>query len=174
MAYLPLTETLLLRPLRPEDAIPMAALANNPLISNQLRDYFPHPYTVEDAQAFIHWTLEQEGEVTHTFAIEGQGILTGVCGLIPGADVHRFSAEIGYWLGEPFWGQGIATVVADALARYAFDALGLLRVHAYVFATNPASARVLEKAGFQYEGNMRRYAVKHDQALDVWLYARLK
>lgn len=171
MPVLQISPALRLRPLLYADIVPMAALANNYEIARHLRDYFPYPYTTQNAEDFIQWTLESEGEKTLTFAIEEHGALAGVCGLILGSDIHRYTAEIGYWLGQPYWGRGLATQATVALTHYAFDVLELLRVYAYVFETNQASARVLEKAGFQFEGRMRAHAVKHDKVLDTLMYA---
>jgi RimJ/RimL family protein N-acetyltransferase len=105
------------------------------------------------------------------FAIEAGGEAAGGIGLRLGQDVERFSAEIGYWLGEPFWGRGIATAALSATVKHAFAELGLIRIFAIPFAGNEASLRVLEKAGFLREGVLRRSAVKEGRVLDQLLYA---
>jgi RimJ/RimL family protein N-acetyltransferase len=88
--------------------------------------------------------------------------------------VHRKSAEIGYWLGEPFWGRGIITKALAAMTKYAFSNFDLIRLYAYVFETNPASMRVLEKAGYKLEGRLRKSVIKDGQILDQMVYAMLK
>jgi RimJ/RimL family protein N-acetyltransferase len=89
-------------------------------------------------------------------------------------DVHRFTAEIGYWVGEPFWGRGIATVAVERATAYGFAALSLERIEAPVFDGNLASARVLEKAGYSFEGRLRRSVFKDGRLLDSYLYARVR
>ena len=142
---------------------------NNIKIWRNLRDRFPHPYTREAAREWIEFATVCRPEVD--FAIEAEGEAVGGVGMKPGIDVERLSAEIGYWIGEPFWGKGIATAALSATVAYAFRELGMVRVFAVPFATNLASARVLEKAGFVREAVMRSSAVKEGKVLDQWLYA---
>jgi [ribosomal protein S5]-alanine N-acetyltransferase len=142
---------------------------NNLNVWRNLRDRFPHPYTREEAREWIEFSRACKPEVD--FAIEAAGEAIGGIGLKPGIDVERYSAEIGYWVGEAFWGRGIATAALAATAAYAFRELGLMRIFAVPFATNQASARVLEKAGFTREAVLRRSAVKEGIVLDQWLYA---
>ena len=85
--------------------------------------------------------------------------------------MHRRSAEIGYWLGEPFWGRGIATLAVRAVTAHAFDTHDLTRVFACVFEWNPASARVLEKAGYTREATLRKSVFKDGRTIDQFLYA---
>ena len=105
------------------------------------------------------------------FAIASADEAIGCIGMLPQNDVARLSAEVGYWLGEPFWGRGIATAALKALTEHAFTEFDLVRLYATVMEWNPASARVLEKAGYEYEGLMRKSAVKDGQVIDQWLYA---
>jgi len=107
------------------------------------------------------------------FAIASPTEAIGSIGLMLGADVHRFTAELGYWLAEPFWGQGIMTRAVQAMVEFAFAELKLHRVRAEPYAANPASARVLEKAGFLLEGRLRASACKEGRVLDQLLYARV-
>ncbi len=132
----------------------------------------PHPYTLPDAEAYARERLEQPDRMM--FCIDVAGEAVGGIGLHPGEDVARFTAEIGYWLAEPFWGRGIMTAAVRAMVRHGFDRLPLHRIEAYVYATNPASARLLEKCGFVLEGRLRRSVVKDGQVLDSLLYALLR
>jgi ribosomal-protein-alanine N-acetyltransferase len=147
-----------LRPLRYADREILTRLANNIKIWNNLRDMFPHPYTLEDADKFIDSVKLQEPQVT--FAIEYAFSFAGVIGLVLQPDVYRKSAEIGYWLGEPFWGKGITTTAVKLATQYAFDTLNLNRLYAGVFEGNEASKRVLEKCGYQLEGISKKAVFK--------------
>ena len=143
--------------------------ANNPRIWINLRDRFPHPYRVADARAWLTHVTAQRPETNFTIEVGGEA--AGGIGFHPQEDVHRRSAEIGYWLGEPFWGRGIATQAVRALASYALRAHDLTRIYAFVFEWNPASARVLEKAGFTREGRLRQSVTKDGRTIDQFLYA---
>lgn len=160
-----------LRRFHPRDQAPLVHLANNRKVWDNLRDYIPHPYQDSDAAAFIART--QGEEVPCTFAIEHAGELAGVAGLVLQSDVYQGSAELGYWLGEPYWGQGIATEAVKLITRYGFENLGLRRVYAGVFGHNAASCRVLEKAGFEREGFFRNCIIKNGVVGDEIRYARL-
>jgi RimJ/RimL family protein N-acetyltransferase len=161
-----------LRPFRPSDAPTLARHADNRQVWLNLRDAFPHPYTVADAEWYIGHTAGQ-APVT-TFAIEVGGEAVGSVSLTLGSDIERYSAEIGYWLGEAHWGKGVVGAAVAAATAYAFHQLDLLRVFAVPFARNAASARVLERAGYRLEGTMRRSAVKDGEVLDQHLYAALR
>ena len=160
----------ILRRLRPTDAAALARHGNNINVARHLRDRFPHPYTPGDAASFIEFAASLESDAA-IVAIEVGGEVAGVTGLTVGADVERFAAEIGYWLGEQYWGQGIATEAVSLLTTYAFDHLNLLRLFALPFADNAASVRVLEKAGYVREGLLRSSAVKYGRPRDQFLYA---
>jgi RimJ/RimL family protein N-acetyltransferase len=157
------------RELRESDAEALARQANNRNVWLNLRDRFPHPYGLRDAQAFIA-KARSMSPPTH-FGIEVQGQVAGAIAFELRQDVERFSAEIGYWLAEALWGRGIMTDALRAATAYAFGSLGLKRVYAMPFATNRASARVLEKAGYRLEGVLRRAVVKDSRVLDQLLYA---
>ena len=157
-----------LRPLEPGDAASLAAHANDREIWLNLRDRFPHPYSLQDAETYIAM-IKNQSPVT-SFGIIVGGSAVGGISLMPGKDIERCSAEIGYWLGRVFWGRGIATDAVRALTSYGFEELGLARVFAIPFARNPASARVLEKSGYVKEGFMRRSALKDGVLVDQWLY----
>lgn len=166
------TDRCTLRPLRPGDAASLARHADNRQVWLNLRDLFPHPYTVADAESYIARVAGQS-PVT-SFAIDVAGDAVGGISLHVGRDIERRSAEIGYWLGEEHWGRGIVSAAVAAVTAYALRDLDLLRVFAVPFARNPASARVLEKAGYRLEGTMRRSAVKDGEVLDQWLYAAVR
>ena len=143
--------------------------ANNRNIWINLRDRFPHPYTTRDGHAFIKQTREQQPESAFAIVVNDEAV--GGIGFQLQGDVERVSAEIGYWLGEPFWGRGIATEALVALTEYAITTHGLTRVYAVPFAWNRASCRVLEKAGYVLEGRLRRSAVKNGNVTDQLQYA---
>jgi len=160
-----------LRDWREDDAASIAKYANNKRIWINLRDAFPHPYSLADAKAFLSKAMHME-TITY-FAIASDQEAIGSIGLMPGDDVHRFTAELGYWLAEPFWGNGIMTKAVRALSEYAFRELGLLRIFAEPYTTNAASARVLENSGFALEGVIRASVLKDGRILDQYLYAKL-
>ena len=161
-----------LRDWRGEDAPALARYADSRKIWSNLRDAFPHPYRLEHARDFIQRVGAASPRTVFAMATAEEAI--GSIGLMPGRDVHRFTAELGYWLAEPFWGRGIVTQAVRAMVQYAFGELGLHRVHAEPYATNPASARVLEKAGFRLEGRLRASAFKEGRIVDQLLYAIVK
>ena len=161
-----------IRPWRLEDAPSLMAHGNNRNVWLKLRDRMPHPYTLEDAEIYVRERVENPDKLMFCIEVEGEAV--GGIGLHPGQDVNRLTAELGYWLGEAYWGRGIATAAVRAVVRHGFDTLPLNRIEAYVYANNPASARVLEKTGFEYEGRLRRSVIKDGQVLDSLLYARLR
>ena len=152
-----------------EDAPSIAKYANNRKIWMNLRDALPHPYSLKDAQSFISQVIISN-PIT-VFAIATQSEAIGSIGLMLGKDVNRFTAEIGYWLAEPFWGKGIMTQAVKSMTAYAIHDLRLHRIFAEPYSTNPASARVLEKAGFICEGILRSNAFKDGNVLDQLLYS---
>lgn len=155
-----------------DDASSLARYANNRKIWLNLRDAFPHPYTQDDAALYIARSLKNVPRTAFAIATNTEAI--GSIGLMPGQEVHRFTAELGYWLGEPFWGRGIMTEAVKELSEYALEELGFRRIFAEPYATNLASARVLEKSGFVLEGILRANVVKEDRILDQFLYAKIK
>lgn len=160
-----------IRPWRPEDRDSLAENADDLRIWRNLRDHFPHPYTRADAERWIAASAGQEPP--SNFAIEVDGRAVGGIGLTVQSDVYRHSAEIGYWLGVSHWGRGIATEAVGAVSEWAFRNLDVVRLYAGVFAWNPASARVLEKAGYQLEARLRQAVTKAGETVDAYLYARL-
>jgi [ribosomal protein S5]-alanine N-acetyltransferase len=151
------------------DLEPLVTHANNRSIWLNLRDRFPHPYTARDGRAFLKHMREQQPETAFAIAVNGEA--AGSIAFQLGGDVERVSAEIGYWLGQPFWGRGIATEALVAITEYAVATHGLTRVFAVPFASNTRSCRVLEKAGYVLEGRLRRSAVKDGVITDQLQYA---
>lgn len=158
-----------IRSWRTSDVDTLPVYANNRKIWLNLRDAFPHPYTRSNAQHFVRSVRERHPETT--FAIEVKGEAVGSIGFQLHPDVERVSAEIGYWLGEPFWGRGITTEALAAVTNYAIEHHGLTRVYALPFAWNIASCRVLEKAGYVVEARLRRSAIKDGRITDQFQYA---
>ncbi|MFA6956042.1 MAG: GNAT family protein [Thermoanaerobaculia bacterium] len=159
-------------PVRPWLATDEASLvrhADSYQVWRSVRDRFPRPYTHDDARKWIGSQLEAS-EPFLNFAIELEGEAVGGIGLIPGFDVESRTAELGYWLGEAAWGRGLATAAVRSILPYAFERLELLRVFAAVFDFNPASARVVEKAGFVREGVLRDAAVKEGRVTSMVVY----
>jgi len=161
----------ILRPWRPADADSVVRHANNLNVAKQLRDRFPHPYTRDNAREFLKAVSGAEPQTN--FAIDVSGEAAGGLGFVPGSDVERFSAEVGYWLGETFWRRGIASEALELFTRYAFEDLRLLRLYALPLADNVASIRVLEKAGFTREGILRASCVKYGEPRDQALFAKI-
>lgn len=144
-------------------------LANNHAIAINLRDAFPHPYTIEDAVTFLE--LAAKGVFGKVYGIYNEDTLVGCCSLIPQQDVYHINAEIGYWIGEPYWSKGFATEAVKLLLNVAFNELGLSRVYAYIFEFNKGSMRVLEKAGFHKEAIIKSSIIKEGKIFDEHLYS---
>ena len=167
-----------LRPWRIEDAEALTALANNRRVWRNLTDIFPHPYTQEDAYA---WLREQSSDKTANpgapgpshFALEVDGVLAGALGFQRREDINRKTLSLGYWLGDPFWGRGIMTDAVRHVLPYAFTMDKVARVQAGIFAWNPASTRVVEKAGFSFEGRLRNAVFKDGEMTDLLYYGIL-
>ncbi|MXW35086.1 MAG: GNAT family N-acetyltransferase [Chloroflexi bacterium] len=155
-----------------DDAESLARYANNRNVSRNMRDAFPFPYALDDAREWLKRAMRASPE--SNFAIASPTEVIGGNGLTFRGDVHRRTAEVGYWLGEPFWGRGIATAALQAVTEYAFAHHDLVRIDAAVFEWNPASARVLEKAGYVFEGRLRESVTKEGQTIDQLLYARIR
>ncbi len=166
-------EIIQIRPWQMTDKAPLLRYADNRNVWINLTDVFPHPYTEEDADRWLWRCGARQAPHMH-FAIDLSGEPIGGVGFDPMNDVHRKTASIGYWLGEPFWGRGIATFALKLATDYAFANFELERLQATVFEWNPASARVLEKAGYQLEGRLRKDIWKDGKLADALLYARLR
>lgn len=164
-----------LRAWRREDAAQVAQCADNGKIARFLRDAFPHPYTLADAQAYVDGCVaaDETDQLCRAIVVDGRAV--GSIGLFRGRDVYRRSAELGYWLAEPYWGRGIMTRGVESICREGFAAWeDLVRIYAEPFAHNAGSRRVLEKAGFALEGVMRRGVCKNGQLYDSCMYALLR
>ncbi|WP_422927736.1 GNAT family N-acetyltransferase [Singulisphaera sp. PoT] len=158
-----------IRSFRRGDLDSLVRHANDREVWLNLKDRFPHPYTKDDARAWLQLVTRMEPETS--FAIAVDDVAVGGIGIEPQGDVARRSAEIGYWLGREFWGRGIATSALRAMTDWAFANFEICRLHAGVFAWNPASARVLEKAGYTLEGRLRSSVFKDGHMTDQLLYA---
>jgi RimJ/RimL family protein N-acetyltransferase len=150
------------------DVHSLAHHANNRNVWINLRDRFPHPYSATDARQFLTHVAQQVPATV--WAIEIDGEAAGGIGLVRLTDVERVSAEIGYWLGESFWGRGIMTEVLQGVTAEAFRQTDLQRIFALPFADNLGSIRVLEKAGYHLEGRLRHSAIKDGVIRDQLLY----
>ncbi len=159
----------LIRSWRESDRESLVGYANNRNVWRNLRDSFPHPYTLADADGWIAYSAAARPETN--FALDVGGEAVGGIGLVLKGDVYRRTAEIGYWLGEPFWGRGVVTEAVRALTDYAFSAFDLSRVYAGVYEWNPGSMRVLEKAGYVREARLRKSIFKEGQVIDEIIYA---
>jgi RimJ/RimL family protein N-acetyltransferase len=159
----------IIRSYRLADAASLALNANNKKVWLNLRDGFPHPYRIEHAKMFIESATRANPETNFAICVNENAV--GGIGYSLHSDVERIAAEIGYWLGEPFWGKGIMTEAVKAVTEYAFNQHELKRVYAVPYETNQASHRVLEKVGYVLEGRMKKSAIKDGQILDQLLYA---
>ncbi len=157
-----------------EDADNLAELLNNKNILNNLRDGLPYPYTKKDAQEFIRAMLLEDKTRTFAFAITVHDRVVGSIGVFRCGNIHFRTAEMGYYIGEPYWGKGIMTSAVKKTCRYIFENTDIIRIFAEPFSFNISSCRVLEKAGFQYEGLLRNNAVKNGKVLDMKMYALLR
>jgi ribosomal-protein-alanine N-acetyltransferase len=162
---------IILRSYHAQDAEALVAIANNRKIWLNLRDVFPHPYHLEDAQRFIKMCTESEPHAV--LGIEYQGILAGSIGLHLQVDVYRLSAELGYFVGEPFWNKAIASEAVKRMLQYGFETLHLHRIYASVYAHNKASMHVLEKNGFTLEGVKKQAVYKNESFTDEYFYGIL-
>lgn len=161
-----------LRPPHKEDRLALATLANNKKIWDNVRDFLPSPYQLSDADFFIDLCRKEEPPLT--FGIEYQQNYAGTIGLVRQNDIYRIGAEVGYWIGEPYWGKGIASEALELITRYGFEQLGLVRIFTGVFEYNLASMKVLEKAGYQFEGIFQKSLIKNGKIWNEHRYAIVK
>lgn len=162
----------ILRSWRKEDAELLATLANNKKIADNMRDLFPNPYTIEDA---MKWITANKNKIPQTtFAIEADGAFAGGCGIHPKEDIYRHSAEIGYWIAEPYWGKGIATEAIKQLIEKSITRFpDIIRLYAEVFEHNKPSMRVLEKNGFYLESIRKKAVVKNNVIMNDYVWIKL-
>lgn len=156
------------------DARDLATALSNKKIQDNLRDGLSFPYTEEDGKAFISAMLTADETDTFAFAITADGKVIGSIGAFRQTNIHNKTAELGYYIAEECWGKGITTEAVKQLCDYVFSDTDIIRIYAEPFAYNIASCRVLEKAGFQYEGTLRSNALKNGKVLDMKMYSKLK
>lgn len=157
-----------------EDASELAEMLNNKKILDNLRDGLPYPYTKKDAEEYITAMRQADKSETFAFAITVDGRVIGSIGIFRCSNIHSRTAEMGYYIGEPYWGKGMATSAVKQACRHVFANTDIIRIFAEPFAYNTASCRVLEKAGFQFEGLLRSNAVKNGQVQDMKMYAMVR
>ena len=165
-------EKMILRPLNDNDSRELARLANNKKIWDNVRDFLPFPYTIDDGISFINMVKEENPVMT--FAIEFDRHLCGVIGLVGQKDVYRKTAEIGYWIGEPYWNKGIATVAVKLITEYGFDQLDYVRIHTGVFEYNIGSMKVLEKNGYKNDGVFEKAILKNGKFWNENRFSKIK
>ena len=160
-----------LRSLTNDDKETLAQFANNKKVWDNVRDILPHPYTMDDAVFFINLTKQENPQVS--FAIEYDGAFCGMIGLKPQQDVYIRTAEIGYWLGEPFWNKGIITASVKLITDYGFNELKFIRIHTGIFEYNQSSMRVLEKNGYTKDGVFKKSIFKNGKIWDEHRYSKI-
>lgn len=157
-----------------EDAEGLCKVINNKNVLDNLRDGLPFPYTVEDAKDFISTMLNADPHTVYAFAITLEDNIIGSIGAFRQSNIHSRTAEVGYYIGEPYWGRGFGTSAVKQICEYIFRETDIIRLFAEPFANNEASCRILEKTGFQYEGTLRKNAVKNGVILDMKMYSIIK
>ena len=156
------------------DASDLAAALSNKKIQDNLRDGLSYPYTEQDGKEFISAMLAANENDTFAFAITVNGKVIGSIGAFRQGNIHRQTAELGYYIAEEYWSKGIMTEAVKQLCDYVFSNTDIIRIYAEPFAYNIGSCRVLEKAGFQYEGTLRSNALKNGNVFDMKMYSKLK
>ena len=162
----------LLRPFAQGDQQALVRHGNDRAVWLNLADVFPHPYTREAADQWIALVTQPGGPLR--FAIQYHGELVGGVGVHPGNDISRLTAQLGYWVGRQHWGKGIGTAAVQAIAEHAMQTTDLVRLEAVVFDWNPASMRVLEKAGFHLESKRPKSAIKDGRITGTHLFVQLR
>lgn len=157
-----------------EDAVDLAIALNNKKIQDNLRDGLPYPYTEEDAKDYITAMLRANKNVTYAFAITTLDKVIGSIGVFRKDNIHERTAKMGYYIAEPFWGNGLGTSAVQQTCKYIFAYTDIIRIFAEPFAYNTASCRILEKSGFVCEGILRNNAVKNGQVIDMKMYSNIK
>lgn len=156
------------------DVEDVAHYANNKHIAANLRNVFPYPYTLEDAEGYVGSCAENSEERQICRAIVVDGHAAGSISIFCGSDVYEKSGELGYWLAEEYWGQGIMTEAVKRICREAFEKFDIVWIYAEPYAYNIGSRSVLEKAGFSLEGIMKKAVCKWGKIYDCCIYALLK
>ena len=156
------------------DAKDLAIALSNRKVQNNLRDGLPYPYTEQDGKDYISDMLSANEDDTFAFAVTADNKVVGSIGVFRQGNIHRQTAELGYYVAEEYWSRGIMTEAIKQICEYVFSKSNILRIYAEPFAYNIASCRVLEKAGFQYEGTLRSNAVKNGEVIDMKMYSLLR
>ena len=156
------------------DASDLAVVLSNIKIQDNLRDGLPYPYTEQDGADYISAMLSADENETFAFAITVDSKVIGSIGVFRQGNIHRQTAELGYYIAEEYWGKGLMTEAVKQICTYIFEKSDIIRIYAEPFAHNIASCRVLEKAGFKYEGTLRNNAVKNGKIIDMKMYSLLK
>lgn len=156
------------------DAADLATALSNRKVQDNLRDGLPYPYTEQDGVDYISAMLSTDENETFAFAITADNKVVGSIGIFRQGNIHRQTAELGYYVAEEYWGKGIMTEAVKQICEHVFKKSDIIRIYAEPFAYNAASCRVLEKAGFQYEGTLRSNTVKNGRVVDMKMYSLLK
>jgi len=167
-----INEELLLREWKLSDAERLVALANNENLAKTLLDSFPQPYTMENAVDWIEHCQNEKKSLL--LAIEYQGNFVGGIGAHFKEDIQRYNVELGYWVGEPYWGKGIITHSINEFSEYLFKNHKINRIYGEVFEQNVGSAIALEKCGFEKEATLKKAAYKNGYFIDLFIYSKLK
>ena len=157
-----------------DDQYDLAKILDNQKMINHLRDGLPYPYTVEDAKEYISSMLQANQEKMFAFAISVDEHVIGSISVTRLDNIHYCTGELGYYISEDYWGKGYATSAVKQVCQYVFEHSDIIRIFAEPFAYNTASCRVLEKAGFIYEGTLHKNAIKNGQVQDMKMYALLR
>lgn len=163
-----------IRKWRLEDAKDLALALSNKKVQDNLRDGLPFPYTEQDGKDYISAMLAADENNTFAFAITTDSKVIGSIGAFRQENIHLKTAELGYYIAEEYWGKGIMTEAVNQLCEYVFSNSDIIRIYAEPFSYNIGSCRVLEKAGFEYEGTLRSNAFKNGKVLDMKMYSKLK
>lgn len=155
-----------------EDAESLSYHANNINIWNNVRDFFPHPYSINDANQYIDYCLRSPISTDYAITINDDAV--GGIGIVPKIDIERISAEIGFWIGEELWGQGIMTDIVKCFTKFVFETTKISHLYASAFHYNIGSMRVLERAGYRFVGIMKQSAIKNNQIVDMHYYEKIK
>lgn len=161
----------ILREWRWKDKNSLIQNANNIKVAEMVRDRFPYPYDEVAADTWLNEVARERRQTNFAIVVKNKAV--GAIGFESEGDVFYRSAELGYWLGEDYWGRGIMTEAVEAVTSYAFDNFDLCRLWAGVFSNNPTSVRVLEKNGYEFEGRLRKSITKFGQTLDQLVFARI-
>jgi [ribosomal protein S5]-alanine N-acetyltransferase len=164
--------TCVLRSWKPSDLDSLVENANNYHIAISMRDIFPFPYTIDDGKTWINIASNEEPNCNFAITVDNEAV--GGIGLTLGEDIERISAEVGYWLGENYWGNGITSSALKGILDYGFNDLGLKRIFAKPLEHNMASRRVLEKNGFILEAILKKSVIKSGKIYNQALYAITK